>query len=307
MRPRRLPALLSTIIFLPLILASFPGLTWTQVTAPGLGEHSGLYTGQEAFDLTVYNGRLYVGMEGRACARVWRTRSGVSAPSTQADWEQVVSNGFDGTTDCAVTPPTTDNDHIDSLEPFHGYLYASTAMQTSDKRGTQVWRSASGDAGTWTRVNEPGFGLRTNENFKDMIEFAGLLCGGTGNAGSGAGAADESAGAQVWCTDGITLHPSRPGQLVWTQRNVDGFGHVENIKIWSSATHGNALYFGAEAVGQNGSLWRTRDIDNPKAWEMVFSPADVGLQAGRVRRAAELRRLSLHRDGGGRHRGRHLS
>lgn len=218
------------------------------------------------------------GGEGKACARIWRSRAEVTAPASQSDWEQVVSNGFDGTTDCAVLPPTTDNDHIDSLEPFGGYLYASTAMQTNQKRGTQVWRSPTGDAGTWVRVNQPGFGLPSNENFKDMIEYAGLLCGGTGTPRG----RDTGGGAQVWCSDGVTSDPAHPGQLLWTQRNVNGFGAAENIKIWSSATHGGALYFGVEAADGEGSIWRTRNIDDPRAWELVFSPLDVGLSARRV-------------------------
>ncbi len=269
---------LSTIVFLPLLLASPQGLVWTQVNAPGFDEHAGPYTGQEAFDLTVFNGQLYLGMEGKACARIWRSRAGVTAPTSQADWEQVVSNGFDGTTDCAIAPPTTDNDHIDSLEPFGGYIYASTAMQTSGKRGTQVWRSPTGDPGAWRRVNDPGFGQPTNHNFKDMIEFGGLLCGGTRNPG----AAGVASGAQVWCSDGVTMDPARPSQLLWTQRNRNGFGVPQNIETWSSATHDGALYFGVEATNRDGSIWRTRNIADPTTWEQVFAPADMGLSARRV-------------------------
>ena len=132
-------------------------------------------------------------MEGRACARIWRGKAGVPAPASNEDWEQVVSDGFDGSTDCAVQPPTTDNDHIDSIEPFDGFLYASTAMQTGDRRGSQVWRSPTGNEGSWERVNQPGFGQQTNENFKDMIVFDGRLCGGTSNWG-GPGQAARRAG-----------------------------------------------------------------------------------------------------------------
>lgn len=253
-------------------------LAWTQVNTPGFGEHAGPYTGQEAFDLTVFKDQLYLGMEGRACARIWRSNAGVAAPASQEDWEQVVANGFDGTTDCAAMPPTTDNDHIDSLAPFGGFLYASTAMQTADKRGTQVWRSATGDGGSWERVNQPGFGQQSNENFKDMIAFGDLLCGGTGNGG-GSGMAP---GAQVWCTDGVTRDGQDPARLLWRQQNINGFGDPNNIKIWSSAEYSGALYFGMEArpvdgTAQPGSIWRTRGVDDPGAWEKVFSPTDVGL------------------------------
>jgi hypothetical protein len=270
--------LLAAIIFIPILIAPPPADTWMEVNAPGFSEHAGPYTGQEAFDLTVFKGRLYLGMEGRTCARIWRSDGTATGPFRQADWEQVVSNGFDGTTDCAEAEPTTDNDHIDSLEPFGEYLYASTAMQTNDKRGTQVWRSPTGDAGTWMRVNRPGFGLHTNANFKDMIEYAGLLCGGTGNPG------DDGipSGAQIWCTDGVTPDPTNPDELQWRQHNLDGFGQADNVKTWSSAVFDGALYFGVEGREMDGSIWRTRNLADPQAWERVFSPDDLGLHASRV-------------------------
>ncbi len=253
-------------------------LAWTQVNRPGFGEHVDEYTGQEGFELTVFRDQLYLGMEGRACARIWRSKAGVLAPASQEDWEQVVSDGFDGSTDCAVLPPTTDNDHIDSIEPFDGFLYASTAMQTGDKRGSQVWRSATGDPRSWERVNQPGFGQQSNENFKDMIVFRSRLCGGTSNWG-GPG---QAPGAQVWCTDGVTRDPQDPTLLQWRQRNADGFGDPNNVKIWSSAEFDGALYFGVEAqpvtaMTKPGSIWRTRNVDDPAAWEKVFSPVDAGL------------------------------
>jgi hypothetical protein len=219
-------------------------------------------------------------LEGRVCARIWRSRVRATAPASQADWEQVVSNGFDGTTDCALEPPTTENDHIDSIEPFGAYLYASTAMKDGSKHGSQVWRSPSGDAGTWIPVNRPGFGQHTNENFKDMIEFAGLLCGGSINLGGDG----ITPGAQVWCTDGVTQDPVQAGELLWTQRNRNGFGHVENVNIWTSGVFAGGLYFGVEARQSDGSIWRTRNIDDPDAWEQVFAPADFwpGIRVERV-------------------------
>ncbi len=266
---------------------------WSQVNDGGFGEHPGLpYVGQEVFDLAVHRDQLYVGMEGQACARIWRTRAGVVAPAGQADWEQVVADGFDGGQDCAIQPPATDNDHIDSLEPFNGYLYASTAMQTGEKRGSQVWRSATGDAGDWQQVNRPGFGIHTNENFKDLVAFQGLLCGGTANAGAlldpddPSGAYIIAPGAQVWCTDGATPDPADPARLLWTQHNKNGFGDPDNIKIWSSAVFDAALYVGVQGwhpapapngIDRAGSVWRTRDIRNAGAWERVFTPADAGL------------------------------
>jgi hypothetical protein len=157
-------------------------------------------------------------------------------------------------------------------------------MQTSGKRGTQVWRSATGAAGTWERVNRPGFGDPANENFKDMAVFQGLLCGGTGNG----------AGAEVWCSDGVTRDPADPARLLWTQRNPDGFGDLDNVKIWSSDVYGGALFVGVESATGAGSIWRTRDIHDPAAWQRVFSPDTLGLDpivSGSIHRVDALEHL----------------
>ncbi len=264
---------------------------WVHVNDGAFGLGVAPYTSEEGFELTVHGGKLYVGMEADNTlgARVWRTRDGVAIATGQADWEQVVPDAFGD---------VANNDHIDSLAGFGGHLYASTAVQNASHDGSEVWRSASGAAGTWTQVNHSGFPTPPptaepdSQNFKDMLVFDGAdtppeLCAGTGNA---------TTGTQVFCTDGVTLDGGGP-RLVWTQRNLDGFdGAGTEITSQSADVWGGRLYIGtARFAGFPGSVWRTDGtLDGGTGaahdwlWENVFTaPANnrvdvVGPYAGHL-------------------------
>ncbi len=255
--------------------ASFAGACqpWVQVNddAFGLDDPSGQtppYGAEDGFEVAVFKGQLYVGMEADNLygARVWRTKAGVTVAQNQGDWEQVVDDAFGD---------VNNNDHIDSLEGFDGYLYASTA-QRGLYDGTEVWRSSSssGDAGTWVQVNDDGFGIASapfNENFKDMTVFSAdgipWLCGGTMN---------WLVGAQVWCTDG-SVKGGGP-KLNWVQKNQDGFGDARYGKVWSTAIMGDYLYVGTECYSGGacpGDVWRSDGSAEPSEpsrwqWEKVF-------------------------------------
>ncbi len=235
---------------------------WTQVNDHAFGMDTGddhSYANEEGFEVIVFRDQLYVGMEAdnRYGARLWRTKVGVVAPTSQDDWEEVIA---DAAGRPFGHPNITQNDHVDSLAVFAGYLYASTANGGTSTFGTQVWRSATGDPGTWVQVNTDGFGNVHNTNFKDMQVFDGWLCGGTWN---------ERAGAQVWCTaDGIT----------WARKNADGFGNPNVTTIWSAAVHNGALYFGAQDRGAGPNedddmarLFRTASLNGMPTWEEVYT------------------------------------
>ena len=182
--------------------------TWTQVNDGGFGlgdpsSQTKPFDGEEGFEVTVYDGQLYVGMEADNLlgARLWRTKLGVTAPATQADWEEVIA-------DDSELPWGVDNlkqvDHIDSLAGFNSYIFASSANRSINRTvnpletppGTRLFRSPSGDRGTWVDAIPAlgaGFGNTDNENFKEMEVFNGWLCGGTANLVNG---------TQVWCTQG---------------------------------------------------------------------------------------------------------
>jgi alkaline phosphatase len=257
--------------------------TWTQVNDNAFGIPSNFdssgnpifpapaqpYANEEGFETRVYKDQLYVGMEAdnKFGARLWRTRSGITVPTSQADWEEVAADSQGcpfGDCQRQENPPAgsglylLQNDHIDSLADYNGYLYASTANGGLTTQGTRLYRSITGDSGSWQPVIAPGFGDANNTNFKDMQVFQGQLCGGTINAASG---------AEVWCTDDGTH---------WIQKNHGGFGQTEDItttpEIWSGYVYENHLYFGAYSTGDVAKLYRTSQITPTlPAWNEVYS------------------------------------
>lgn len=275
--PRRLtPLLIAGLALLlpPVIAQAAPNTGMVDIACGSFAQVNdgafglpGPFDGEESFETLSFNGQLYLGMEADSTqgARLWRTRPGVAIPQSQADWEEVAAdaNGLP-----FGQPSVAQNDHIDSLATFGGYLYASTANAGSNLLGTRVFRSLSGDPNSWEDAVSnlgPGFGNTSNINFKDMQIFDGQLCGGTQN---------WSTGAQVWCTaDGNN----------WAQKNIGGFGVsnplITNVEVWSGAVFTNALYFGVQNLGpsrtnQNddvAKLYRTTDLDGSPVWSEVFS------------------------------------
>ncbi|MGB9521583.1 MAG: hypothetical protein ACPL6F_02390, partial [Anaerolineales bacterium] len=230
----------------------------------GLGGGSdGTFSSEEGFEVLVFNGQLYVGMEADNIygARLWRTKSGVTIPASQADWEEVVA---DANGKPFGVENVTQNDHIDSLAEFNGYIYVSTANGGSNYLGTRIFRSPSGNPNSWQdaiAAYGAGFGDINNTNFKDMQVFNGYLCGGTQN---------WLTGAQVWCTNNGTT---------WTQKNSGGFGTNRTTEIWSGYVYNNALYFGVQNLGalrsdnndDVGKLYRTTNLNGTPTWTEVFS------------------------------------
>lgn len=225
------------------------------------------FSNEEGFEVEVFNGQLYLGMEADNSfgARLWRSRLGVYAPNSQADWEEVAADrlGYPfGNTN------REQDDHIDSLVVFRDDLYVSTANRGVSQWGVNLYRSLSGNPSSWENVlaaQGAGFGNPKNVNFKDMQIYQGYLCGGTQNWVDG---------AQVWCSqDG--LH--------WEQKNVSGFGKREpnpaNTGVWSGFVFQGALYFGVNNYGNSlnnlsddiGKLYRGFRIADDFDWEEVFS------------------------------------
>ncbi len=252
--------------------------TWTQVNenAFGMGQgpegsYSGGifngYYGEEGFEVATFNNQLYLGMEADNVfgARLWRTKAGVIGPNSQNDWEEVIAdaNGYPFS-----LPNPVQADHIDSLESFQGFLYASIANRSGSPLGTRIFRSPTGNPGSWmdaviTQSSPDGSKITdiANENFKDMQVFSDQLCGGTWNAVKG---------AQVWCT---------PDGTNWAQKNQSGFGRVNNAVIWSGLVFKNSLYWGVQDFNGSPSdssndiarLFRTNDINGTPVWTPVFT------------------------------------
>jgi hypothetical protein len=231
---------------------------WVQANDSAFGLGDAIYSSEDAFEVLVFDGQLYVGMEAdnNLGARLWRTRRGVTRATGQDDWEEIAA-------DAEGLPFGSSNlaqhDHIDSLAAFQGRLYASTANRSGTASGTLVYRASASEPITWTAVITPGFGDAYNINFKDMQVFEGQLCGGTHNA---------QAGAQVWCS---------PDGDIWNQVNRSGFGDPANRGIWSAHIFDGALYVGVnytEGDATAGRLYRTDSLTDPLAWTEVYSDTD---------------------------------
>ncbi len=242
-----------------------PCLHWQMVAAPAFGlppGPDGSYRGEEGFESLVFDGQLYLGMEADNTlgARLWRTRRGIRMPFSQSDWEEVLADARGrpfGVED------RRQNDHVDSLARMGTWLYVSTANRSGSPLGFRLFRSPSGNPGSWEpadAVQGAGFGDPANENFKSMTPFGEYLCGGTWN---------ETSGGAVWC--------SRDG-LHWERKSPPGFGEPRLEIVWSLMAHDGFLYAGGQSFGERKDhredrafLFRTSSLAGTPVWERVFS------------------------------------
>jgi hypothetical protein len=128
------------------------------------------------------------------------------------------------------------------------YLYAGTMAA----RNPSVWRSASGDPGSWEKVftfpDEPEgqFGsVRSLVPHEDGLLYMAVTPSG-----------DIMSGAmgQIWATDGLTFKP-----LI-----TDGFGNPDNMGISMLASFDGCLYAGT--YNPNGyEVWKLRCVSAPDA------------------------------------------
>jgi hypothetical protein len=138
------------------------------------------------------------------------------------DWELVVDGGFgDKHNICAW-----------SMAKYKEYLYVGTLNVV---KGCQVYRSKTGDKGTWKQVNVNGFGNKSG-GARTMLVFKDLLWIVTYSRRSG---------SQVWVTNG---EDDKEGLIKWKQANLDGFGEGQNIP----GSRAMVVYKGKLHVGSQG-------------------------------------------------------
>ena len=117
-----------------------PQVIWEQVDTGGFGN---TYNGGILSSI-VFNGSLYMGtMNFENGAEIWRTSNGLA-------WEQVTGSGF---MDSAAGFKAFGNGYMWCMFNYSGMLFIGTLNPIL---GCQVWRSASGDAGTFEQVNVNG-------------------------------------------------------------------------------------------------------------------------------------------------------
>jgi PKD repeat protein len=217
------------------------GVTWTAVMTSGFGSPFN----KAVASLAAFGGQLYVGTQkehwtGDAVGgEVWRSADGLA-------WANVAGGGFGDPANGIIRPLTV----------FSDALYAATVSYTST-HGAEVWRSATGDAGAWTRVVTNGFGVTDTAAIPALAVFDGRLYAATANARLGGG---------VW----------RTGGGAWAQVSADGFGDAANTAVTSLGMFDGQLYASVSSrAGAPAAVWRCRVCDGTD-WVHVAGAAPGG-------------------------------
>src|SRR5688572_2288285 len=247
--------------------------TWTQVTSPGFDSP---YSANNpiVFDMFVFKGQLYAGTGNwestSSAGQIWRSADGTA-------WNLVAADGLGN----------PDNTGFVTFANFKGMLYAATI----NNDGTELWRSKTGNNGSWKRVADQGFGsgsayfiITSLTTFKGQLYASVEATLGTGaqvwrssNGTNWALVSDNGFGdvnnyqtgssvvyrGQLYMTTrndvtGAQLWRSSNG-VTWVQVVGDGFGDINNIKIESLTTYTNALYATASNPVTGVELWRSTD------------------------------------------------
>jgi len=221
------------------LFRSADGKTWTRITNSGDSINGAT---NAILDMIVFGNpaKLYISSGwtgGGKPGRIWRSSNGTT-------WEAVVSDGFG----------YPDNANIDAMVEFNGNLYAG-ASKDEDEGGLSIYRSSTGDSGTWSPVVTGGNGDQNNVLIDQFIVFNGSLY---------AVGKNKTLGAFVWkaSADGNT----------WTRVNNLGFGTPLQQEAITAAVFNNALYVGtynnsnAFAYIGPAQVWRSTDGTN---WENV--------------------------------------
>ncbi|HFD39031.1 MAG TPA: PKD domain-containing protein, partial [Anaerolineae bacterium] len=212
------------------------GSDWTAVTTDGFGNPYN----NSIPHLIEFKNRLYAGTSNwngntnqTEGGEIWRSDDGLN-------WTQVISQGFGDPT----------NGSIFRLAVFSDTLYAGTHSYTST-HGAEIWRSTSGDVGSWERVAENGLGNANNVAIRSFAVFSNTLFAGISN---------YTDGAQVWrSTNGIT----------WTQVATGGFGNAYRPSTAALAVFQNRLY-ASTSGGYGACVWRCTICDGSD-WEQVIT------------------------------------
>jgi hypothetical protein len=210
------------------------GVTWSQVM-PGWAASN-----TEVYCATPFGSDLYVGTGNLAGGELWRTDG--------STWQQVASAGLGDANNYAFA----------AAAEFGGALYAATgnlppAIGFSGD-GVEVWRSPSGNAGTWVQVNADGFGAGPTWNDLSMDVFQNHLYVGLSRVTDGGGSL-----ADLWRSgDGTT----------WTPVFTDGLGYAGNGFVPAMAEFQGQFYITLRNANTGGQLWRSA---NGLTWTPVFT------------------------------------
>ena len=207
----------------------YDGTTWEKVLEVGDPEPVYGFT-----SLAVFNNQLYVGASllntDTPGTRIYRSSTG-----DLNSWQLVVSDGNGNPGSFTIT----------GMQVFGTSLYAAVSNYHD---GVQVWKTDSGDPGTWNTMIGNGFGYGNHDTdpggfavfnnelylgFRDM-DPADLTL---------------STGGKIFKTDGAT----------WSPVVTDGFGNVNNQKVEGMSVFQNVLYAFTSNPVTGMEIWMTTD------------------------------------------------
>jgi len=164
-------------------------------------------------------------------------------------WEEVTVDGFGN-------PRNTGFTH---MREFKGHLYAGCFNY---EEGSEVWRSETGEPGSWDMVIPKGWNTEGNTDTTVMLVHDGYLYMGTESARS-----KKEVGPQLWRTDGELAPPYDQWQLV----GANGFGNPSNHNICGLGELNGQIYAGTWNETEGIEVWRatpTETVPFPD-WEKV--------------------------------------
>ena len=185
--------------------------------------------------------------------------NGVNAFSQAANWQSVVSDGFGNNCNYGVI----------EFEEFNNYLYASTMIKNGSCTEAEIWRSNTGDSGSWRQLT----------NFIPPLEPKGIPSFGKTDLGGGIfwlGASNTSKGAIIYRTiDG----------LQWTAISKRGFGNAAEIvpaphMLVFKGSNDSIPYLyagvGSHGGASNGQVWRTPYYNTDSLnWELLVDFSNI--------------------------------
>jgi len=200
---------------------------WMTASDPGLG----IETNGTVQSMVVFRGQLYVGAFNSATGcQIWRTSEGAK----QEDWEPVSTDGFGNRLNQGAT----------AMEVYRDQLYVGT----QNEEGGEVWRSGTGNSGSFERANLTGFGVGSkNVNFL-AVTSSGLMAG-----------TYHPHGGQIWMATGAIESATD-----WVAEGALGFGDTHNFSLHGAASFLDERLFISWKNNLGGiEVWRTLEKVKP--------------------------------------------
>ncbi|MEM7437933.1 MAG: hypothetical protein AAF436_22485, partial [Myxococcota bacterium] len=165
-------------------LLRYDGEEWTVEFSGGGPGRLANPANVSARGMAQYKGHVYLGVHGAgAGASIWRRRIDDECNWERGSrWEVITDDGFG--VDGSGIDPINENSWFGDMTAFKGDLYVGTLNWA----GAQIWRSRSGDRGTWRQVyRAPLVEISArNTNIFKLIEFQDHLVASTENGFLGA-------------------------------------------------------------------------------------------------------------------------